>query len=43
MISMMNSPLLGVMMLGGGLVALLVPAVLILGLVALIKYLRGPA
>lgn len=40
---MMNGPMMGVMMLGGGLVALLVLAVLILGLIALVKYLRGPA
>jgi len=34
--------MMGFMMVGGGLVALLVLAVLILGLFALVKYLRGP-
>jgi hypothetical protein len=40
---MMSGPMMGIMMLGGGLVLLLVLAVLILGVVALVKYLRGPA
>ena len=39
---MMNGPMMGMMMLGGGLVLLLVLAVLVLSLVALVKYLRGP-
>lgn len=39
---MMNGPMMGLMMLGGGLVLLLVLAVLVLSLVALVKYLRGP-
>jgi len=33
---------MGLMMAGGGLVLLLVFAVLVLSLVALVKYLRGP-
>jgi hypothetical protein len=40
---MMDGPMMGIMMLGGGLVLLLVLAVLILSVVALVKYLRGPA
>ena len=39
---MMNGPMMGAMMIGGGLVLLLVVAVLVLSLVALVKYLRGP-
>ncbi len=39
---MMDGSMMGLMMVGGGLVALLVLAVLILGLFALVKYLRGP-
>ena len=42
MMGMMNGPMMGLMMLGGGLVLLLVMAVLILSLVALTKYVRGP-
>ena len=38
---MMNGPMMGAMMIGGGLVLLLVVAVLVLSLVALVKYLRG--
>lgn len=34
--------MMGLMMAGGGLVLLLVLAVLVLSLVALVKYLRGP-
>ena len=42
MMRMMNGPMMGLMMAGGGLVLLLVFAVLVLSLVALVKYLRGP-
>lgn len=42
MMGMMNGPMMGLMMAGGGLVLLLVLAVLILSLVALVKYVRGP-
>ena len=42
MMGMMNGPMMGLMMLGGGLVLLLVLAVLVLRLVALVKYVRGP-
>lgn len=42
MMGMMNGPMMGLMMAGGGLVLLLVLAVLVLSLVALVKYLRGP-
>jgi|TARA_R100000687_G_C6385575_1_gene134758 hypothetical protein len=42
MMGMMNGPMMGLMMAGGGLVLLLVFAVLVLSLVALVKYLRGP-
>lgn len=42
MMGMMNGPMMGFMMAGGGLVLLLVLAVLVLSLVALVKYLRGP-
>lgn len=38
---MMNGPMMGMMMVSGGLILLLVVAVLILSLVALLKYLRG--
>ncbi len=41
MMGMMNGPMMGLMMLGGGLVLLLVLAVLVLSLVALVKYIRG--
>ena len=41
MMGMMNGPMMGLMMLGGGLVLLLVVAVLVLSLVALVKYVRG--
>jgi hypothetical protein len=37
----MDGSMMDLMMFGGGLVALLVLAVLILGLLALVKYLRG--
>ena len=39
---MMNGPLMGAMMIGGGLVLLLVLAVLVLSVVALLKFVRGP-
>lgn len=39
---MMNGPMMGAMMIGGGLVLLLIVVVLVLSLVALVKYLRGP-
>ena len=42
MMGMMNGPMMGLMMAGGGLVLLLVLAVLVLSLVTLVKYLRGP-
>lgn len=38
----MNGPMMGLMMGGAGLLLLLLVAVLILSLVALVKYLRGP-
>ena len=38
---MMDGSIMGAMMIGGGLVLLLILAVLVLGLVALVKYLRG--
>ena len=41
MMGMMNGPMMGVMILGGGMVLLLVLAVLVLSLVALVKYVRG--
>lgn len=41
--SMMNGPMMGMMMLGGGVVLLLVLALLILGILALVKVLRRPA
>ncbi len=41
MMGMMNGPMMGLMMLGGGLVLLLVLAVLVFSLVALVKYVRG--
>lgn len=40
--AMMNGPMMGLMMAGRGLVLLLVMAVLVLGAMALVKYLRGP-
>lgn len=40
--TMMNSPMAGLMMLGCGLLALLVLTFLVLGITALLKYLRGP-
>jgi hypothetical protein len=43
MMSMMNGPMMGMMMLGGGVVLLLVLALLILGILALVKVLRRPA
>ena len=42
MMGMMDGPMMGLMMAGGGLILLLVLAVLVLSLVALVKYLRGP-
>ncbi|WP_256461750.1 hypothetical protein [Acuticoccus sp. I52.16.1] len=42
MMGMMDGSMMGFMMAGGGLVLLLVLAVLVLGLVALVKYVRGP-
>ncbi|MET4702074.1 hypothetical protein ABIE65_005125 [Constrictibacter sp. MBR-5] len=42
MMGMMDGPMMGLMMAGGGLVLLLVLAVLVLSLVALVKYLRRP-
>ena len=42
MMGMMDGPMMDLMMAGGGLVLLLVFAVLVLSLVALVKYLRGP-
>lgn len=42
MMSMMNGPMMGVMMLAGGLVLLLVLTVLVLSLIALVKFLRSP-
>lgn len=41
MSGMMSGPMMGFMMVGGGLVLLLVLAVLVLGVLALVKYLRG--
>ncbi len=41
MMSMMNRPMMGLMMGGAGLLLLLFVAVLILSLVALVKYLRA--
>ena len=38
----MNGPMMGLMMGGAGLLLLLFVAVLVLSLVALVKYLRGP-
>lgn len=42
MADMMNGPMAGVMMAGGGFVLLLVIALLGLSLLALVKYLRRP-
>ena len=39
---MMNGPMMGLMMGGAGLLLLLFVAVLVLSLVALVTYLRGP-
>ncbi|CAM4199606.1 hypothetical protein [Palleronia rufa] len=39
---MMNGSMMWGMMIGGGLVLLLVVAVLVLGVLGLVKYLRGP-
>jgi|TARA_R100000306_G_C4369995_1_gene139473 hypothetical protein len=41
MMSMMNGPMMGAMMLGGGLVLLLILTLLTLSVMALIKYLRS--
>lgn len=38
---MMTGPMMGAMMFGGGLLLFLVAAVLVLSLVALVKYLRS--
>jgi hypothetical protein len=38
---MMNGPVMGAMMLGGGLVLLLAVAVLVPSMIALAKYIRG--
>lgn len=43
MTNMMNGPMTGMMMAGCGIAMLLVGAVLILSVMALIKYLRRPA
>lgn len=40
MMGMMSRPMMGLMMAGGGLVLLLVLAVLVLSLAALVKYVR---
>jgi hypothetical protein len=40
-VDMMSGPMMGAMMFGGGLFLLLLVAVLVLSLVALIKYIRG--
>jgi hypothetical protein len=42
MMSMMNGPMMGVMMAGGGVVLLLVLTLLVLSLMALVKFLRSP-
>ncbi|UMA67365.1 hypothetical protein LVO79_21915 (plasmid) [Roseivivax marinus] len=42
MMSMMGSSMMGFMMLGGGLLLLLVLGVLVLSLIALVKFLRSP-
>ena len=42
MMGMMNGPMMSLMMAGGGLVLLLVLSVLVLSLVGLVKYVRGP-
>lgn len=39
---MMDGPVMGLMVAGSGLVLLLVIAVLVLSILALVKYLRGP-
>ena len=38
---MMSGPMMGAMMLGGGLFLLLLLAVLVLSVIALVKYIRG--
>jgi hypothetical protein len=43
MTDMMNGPMSGMMMAGCGVVMLLMGAVLVLSVIALIKYLRRPA
>ncbi len=43
MMDMMSGPMMGVMMGVGGVLLLLVLAVLVLGVLALVKYLRRPA
>lgn len=43
MTDMMNGPMVGMMMAGCGVVLLLVGAVLVLSVMALIKYLKAPA
>jgi len=43
MAEMMNGPMMGMMMIGGGLFLLLILAVLVLSLLALIKFLRRSA
>jgi len=43
MVQMMDGPMMAVMMGGAGVLLLLVLAVLGLSVVALVKYLRGPA
>ena len=43
MTDMMNSPMTGVMMAGCGIFMLLLGAVLVLSVIALIKYLRQPS
>jgi hypothetical protein len=40
---MMKGPMMGAMMIGGGLLLLLTVALLLLGIAALVKYLRQPA
>ncbi len=42
MMSMMSGPMMAGMMAGGGIVLLLLLSVLVLSLLALVKFLRGP-
>ncbi len=42
MVEMMNGPMMGMMMIGGGLFLFLILAVLVLSMLALIKFLRRP-